>query len=262
MSRRRNGRSRRWPSRVAAGFDLSGDGFHYDTLAANVTKDGSDLLGQVNDLSGNARHQIQATAGTKPLWVAAELNGKDVARFNCASATAKSMRATGLGADTALGRTVAVVYKVDSLPALNNAANLWFRTSSGGSGGFSVEVFSSTGTRRLRFIQSTTFTNSSVTFGTVTLATYEVLVVAFSASADDAAATVIAEVNGAGTAVTGSANFSTVDATAIAQLGTSGATGSPNFSIAELYDWPRVLDAASRLQIARNLGTEYGITVA
>jgi len=56
---------------------------HWSNMdAANLTKDGSDRVSQVNDLSGNGNHWTQGVGANQPLWVEAELNGEDVIRLN------------------------------------------------------------------------------------------------------------------------------------------------------------------------------------
>jgi len=56
----------------------------YNFLAANVTKDGSNRIAQVNDIGdlGNNYHLLQATDDNKPIWTDAVLNGKPVSRHN------------------------------------------------------------------------------------------------------------------------------------------------------------------------------------
>lgn len=49
---------------------------------SRVTKDGSNRLSQVNDISGNNNHLVQLTGAEQPLWVANSINGRPVMRFN------------------------------------------------------------------------------------------------------------------------------------------------------------------------------------
>lgn len=52
---------------------LTSDGYTlgwYSAEVENVTKDGSDLVAQWNDLSANEHHLTQSTAGLKPVWSA------------------------------------------------------------------------------------------------------------------------------------------------------------------------------------------------
>jgi len=50
--------------------------------ASRVTKDGTDRLSQVDDISGNANHATQTAASQKALWVDGVLNGRPVIRFD------------------------------------------------------------------------------------------------------------------------------------------------------------------------------------
>lgn len=86
-------------------------GWNFDL--ANVTKDGSGRLSQVNDLSGGTAHFLNAGAG-QPLWVANQLNGKAVARF--AVASTEFMLATHAG-DKALPNTIYAIAKVNNTAA-------------------------------------------------------------------------------------------------------------------------------------------------
>lgn len=49
---------------------------------SRVTKDGTDRLSQVNDISGNTNHLLQALAAQQPLWVGNVLNGRPCMRFD------------------------------------------------------------------------------------------------------------------------------------------------------------------------------------
>lgn len=50
--------------------------------ADNITKDGSNYVEKVDDLSGNGHHLIQTTQINKPLWVDTQANGHPVLRFD------------------------------------------------------------------------------------------------------------------------------------------------------------------------------------
>lgn len=47
-----------------------------------ITKDGSNLVSQWADQSGNANHAIQASSSAQPLWVTNGFNGKPIVRFD------------------------------------------------------------------------------------------------------------------------------------------------------------------------------------
>ena len=50
--------------------------------ASTITKDGSDLVSQWNDKSGNSNNVVQATATNKPTWTDSQLNGLPAIVFN------------------------------------------------------------------------------------------------------------------------------------------------------------------------------------
>ena len=69
-----------------------------------VTKDGSNLVSQWNDLSGNNNHFVQATGSKQPVWTANEYNGKPALVFD---GTDDFMKSAGL--ITGEGRTFILV---------------------------------------------------------------------------------------------------------------------------------------------------------
>ncbi len=69
-----------------------------------VTKDGSNLVSQWNDLSGNNNHFVQATGSKQPTWTASEYNGRPALVFD---GTDDFMKSPGL--ITGAGRTVFMV---------------------------------------------------------------------------------------------------------------------------------------------------------
>ena len=50
--------------------------------SGSITKDGSNKVSQINDLSGANKHFSQATGGEQPTWLSADQNGKDTLQFN------------------------------------------------------------------------------------------------------------------------------------------------------------------------------------
>ncbi len=58
----------------------TGNIFDYDGLVG-VTKDGSDRISIVSDLSGNSRHLLQATGAKQPLWLAGGIIRTVTSRF-------------------------------------------------------------------------------------------------------------------------------------------------------------------------------------
>jgi hypothetical protein len=58
--------------------------------AGSITKDGSDLVSQWSDLSGNGRHLVQATGANQPTWNTSHINGFEAIQF-LASGSAKKL---------------------------------------------------------------------------------------------------------------------------------------------------------------------------
>lgn len=55
--------------------------WHDASNLASITKDGSDLVSQWNDLSGNGNHLTQSTDGNKPKWVSGAVNNRAAIHF-------------------------------------------------------------------------------------------------------------------------------------------------------------------------------------
>ncbi len=49
---------------------------------STITKDGSNLISQIDDKSGNGYHATQGTGANQPTWVDNQQNGKAIARFD------------------------------------------------------------------------------------------------------------------------------------------------------------------------------------
>lgn len=49
---------------------------------STITKDGSDLVSQIDDKSGNGNHAVQATETEQPIWTANILNGMSILRYD------------------------------------------------------------------------------------------------------------------------------------------------------------------------------------
>ena len=68
---------------------MGGSVARYDASAITGLADGA-AVSQWDDLSGNARHLLQATGANQPLYTAAILNGKPVVRFDGVNDTLKA----------------------------------------------------------------------------------------------------------------------------------------------------------------------------
>lgn len=69
-------------------FDFSsysGYEFDFNPISDNVTKNVSDEVSQVSDISGNANHATQSTGVNKPKWVDSIVNSLPVIRFDGAN---------------------------------------------------------------------------------------------------------------------------------------------------------------------------------
>ena len=70
-----------FPTAVFSPADISGLTLWLDS-SEGVTKDGSNLVSQWDDQSGNSNNVVQATTANKPIWVDSTLNGLPVIRFD------------------------------------------------------------------------------------------------------------------------------------------------------------------------------------
>ena len=70
-----------FPAAVFSPADVSGLTLWLDA-SEGITKDGSNLVSQWDDQSGNSNNVVQATTANKPTWVDSTLNGLPVIRFD------------------------------------------------------------------------------------------------------------------------------------------------------------------------------------
>jgi len=68
----------------------------YLSADSGITKDGSNLVSQWDDISTNARNLTQGTAAAKPLWVDSVINGNPVIRFDGTDDVMVNVSATGI----------------------------------------------------------------------------------------------------------------------------------------------------------------------
>lgn len=256
MSRRIMGRGRRFPPAVSGeSVSLASDigEFNYDV--ANVTKDGGNLIGTVNDLSGNARHLTQGTAGNKPLWTddTVDYGGHDA----IGAAANKRVFRTGMGTTFSHYEwTLAVVAKCITANTAGNLSNLiGCSSSTTGRGGAALQYFSTTRTRRIAQTRVSDAAAGVTTFGDAAADTWEVWIVRVAGTSNGGNATVTALVNGVNTAVSGTSYSNYVDNNAAFFLGTAGVTG--NFAIKFAQLWNRALNDLSMAQLSIDINTAY-----
>lgn len=251
------------PSGAAA--DLSGLYADFNWEAANVLKDGSNLVGQVTDLGANGYSLTQATGVNKPLWVDNGAGTKDIGRFQIAGTVIQRLLRTGLPVDSALGWTALVVAKIDVAgSAANSYSLLAHAQNSNGRGGFQLEYFANTRDRRLVTRKVSDGTIFAVTFGQATLAAWEVWTVRVAGATADATPSALSiRVNGVETAYTGTPWFAAPSAAAPNLIiGTGNGTGNPDFSMGPCRIWKRYLDDTSiRAAEILAVGADYGITI-
>lgn len=241
----------------AAAADLSGAVGEYDFDVANVTKDGSSLIGQVNDLSGNARHLTQGTAGSKPLWVDST---PDHGSFDAGGGAAlKRVLRTGMGAVFSSWEwTLAVITKCVTAPNANNQFNVFgAQNSANGRGGTSLGYYSTTATRRINMNRISDGAAGNATFGNAPLDTWELWVLRIRGDSDGAAATVKARVNGADQAVTGTTYANVIDANAAFLLGSAISNGNASVQFAKA--WNRALSDASISSLEASLNSRFSL---
>lgn len=248
MSMRRNtGRERRIVQATSAEtVDITGSIFKYGFAVGDVTKDGSNLLGTVNDLSGNARHVTQGTAGNKPLWVDDLRGAIDGATFDSGGVTHKRLIKTGLGTawNTSYKWTLACVTRCTTAPGGSSHFNVigTKNSATGREGAGQLGYYQAARTRRLYTVTPAAVT-AAATFGDAPLNTWERWIVVIDGTSDGGAATVTAYVDGVSTAVSGSAYSMTIAANAAIFLGSVITTGAVDMLYVE--GWNRALNAAS-----------------
>jgi hypothetical protein len=257
--RRMTGRGRRSVPLVSSGetVDLTGAFWEGNAAVANVTKDGSNLIGTLNDLSGNARHLTQGTGANKPLWVDNQKGSIDGCQFNTAGALKRVAR-TGLGAlFNHYEWTFAMVTKCDTSPNVNTFGSILnTQNSATGRGGMSVGHFSNNFTRRIQMSRISDAAAGAVSFGTTTAGTWELWVVRLTGTADgSAAATVTTRVNGAGVAAVGTIYTNIVDANGAIFLGTGISSGAS--SVLWAKGWNRALSDASIIRLETDVNATY-----
>jgi hypothetical protein len=261
MNMRRNtGRGRRVQSLVSASgevVDLSGAWAQYDMQAAHVTKGGTDLISQVSDQSGNARHLTQGTDANKLLWVSAALNGQDVARAN--DTTLRRELKTGLGASAETELTIAVVWKVTTPNSSGNMIRPLEHLSGTGTNGYAIGSFSTTNTRRMQFIDASHVTTAA-SFGDMPTGTWEKWVFRCSAPSSNTACDYQdARVDGASLAITGTLTFQAAIAASNLVLMGKTAAAATNYELAALRVWRRKLNDVSVLSLEDQWLATYGI---
>lgn len=234
----------------------------YNFEAANVTK-ASDLISQVNDLSGNAEHMTEATGTRQPLWVdnGAPGGATDAVEFDPDGTNLKRLTRTPVAAPFgAAGYTI--FFAFNRITAATGNWSMWSYNNGAVRGGWSLQTTSGANGRRFE-ARTSAGTAKSVTFGTYTLDTPEVwCVVNGGADDSDSSATFLTEVNGANVAWTGSPWFWIPTGSFGAAFNNTG-TGSGNkLRIFEAMAFDVQLDAAQRLAVTRQIGARQGITVA
>ena len=226
-----------------------------DAQAADVSKNGSQQIASFTNLEGTtARNLAQSTNNNKPVWSGAVLNGYDVAILDNSVNAKRAFNTAQAGNLTELAFTLAMVLKVDTTPGAGTARAVFQHSRDTGAGGFALELFGTAW--RLKFISSASAV-SSVTMGTIPTGTWVKLVITASASADDAAATIECLVNGVSQTITGSANYSTIDANTQLLLGNTGTDNA--FTLAELQYWRRGLTTAEKAALNAIWGAKYNL---
>lgn len=234
----------------------------YNFDAANLSKDGGNLVASVTDLGRTGLTISQGTPARKPLWID---NGSpnsllDTIACDVDGVNIKTLQATPSAAlfGAAQGYTVFLVF---NRTAGSTTHSLAYYNTGAARGGWQLEFSSN-----LRSFQARTSagTVKSFTFGTYTANTWEIWTIRnWGGGSDDVDSTTWCEarVNGTVTAITGSPWF-WVPTTHAVLLGNPTATAGPTLRFAEYRAYSQYLTAPQCLDIERQLGTLYGITVA
>jgi hypothetical protein len=222
-----------------------------------VTKDGSDLVSQLNDRTGTHPF-LQATGAAKPTWIANSMNGQPILRF-AGSHFMQLATAAQLSYERTQAWTMYTVLRVTGaatdqcILAKGNPAGQGFGFSAGNGGTVNnVRVaIASSGANRIIGDATATLQNNN-----------RVIVVTYDGSS--AVGGVNVYVNGSSVAV--GATVNTLSATIINALNFTlgfnqiAAYLTGDFARGGVYS--RVLATAERSSLTRFLGLRYGITVA
>lgn len=269
MSRRLTGRGRRFAGSPLAPVLMLDHGFD----VANVTKNGSNQISQVNDLSGNGNHMTQGTAARMIVWVDnGDASGtQDVGLIDTTASFIQEVKSTSTSFFGLGGYTLFIIGKRVSGGAVNTNAEWDLYRDSSSQGGYLVGVrgTSAAGTRvcEMRSDAGSTFT---VGFGSYTADTWELWTVRnWGGGANDvnSAAYFDTRVNGATVAwsMIGGANphfFIPAGASQSAILGTTSTGGTPVSRVARrrLYSGYMTVDQCRVVE--EELAALYGITLA
>lgn len=232
----------------------------WNPLPDAVTKDGSNLVSQCSDASGNGNHFLQASGAAKPTWVSSLASANNAPALQLSGAQYMQL---GLSSQLDYDRTQA--WTMGAVVRVTGSANDQCILAKGNpiSIGYGMSCGNGATTANLRAGLAASGANRIVGDGSIALKdTTRIIRVTYDGSSsvsgvkmyvDGASVTVSPTVNSLSSAIT-SANKFTLGWNAIAAYLTG------YFMRGFLYS--RVLSAAEGTRIDRMLGRKYGITVA
>lgn len=245
---------------AATGIAIPAPAMLYRGDAAGVTKDGSNIVSQINDLSGNGKHLTQVTSGRRMLWVDnGSPNGtEDILRSTPDGTNAKFEQvAPGAAAFTTTGYTTFLVQKRTA----GTGGVLFYHNNGAIRGGWHFSFSADN-----RFFQARTSggTVKSATFGAYTNNTAEIWGTRnWGGGSDDVDSSTWFDtrVNGSTQTWSGTPWFWVPTSGWLTSMGIDAATSGPSADIAHAEAFASYFTAAQMQVKERALGALYGITV-
>lgn len=199
-----------------------------------ITKDGSDLVSQWNDISGNARHLTEAT--NKPLWVDTLINGYPAIRFDGSNDVL-----TSTSFSLSQPMTVFIVCKIVTH---TNLDGIWF-----GNAGSAPGIFMRSSPS---VVIHDTSTGSEISRNST--AAYELFKAIFNGTSSTLA------VNNGSDAATGSSYTSSLTAGfAVGSWGAAAGSRFGNIEVAEIAIYNSAITGANLTALNAYFGSRYGI---
>jgi hypothetical protein len=244
---------------VSAGLQMPAEAMTYNADATvGVVKDGSDLIGTVNDLSTGGRSPTQGTSGRKMTWIdnGSSNSAKDIMRSAPDGTNGKFASHSNSTAcfSVANGYTAYLVFKRTA----GSGGLMFLHNNNSVRGGWQLEL--STNTRQMQ-ARTSGGTVKSCQFGTYSNGTWERWIIRnWGGGSDDVDSTTWfkAAINGVNTTVSGSPWFWKHVTTSVTIVGSNNTTSGPSCDIAACGAFDAYLTDAQVAYLDAQLAALYG----